>query len=55
MQTRKLDPARVAILLIAGDKSSVSQKLFYKKLIAKADELFDAHLAKLKSKRKEKR
>src|ERR1700677_3104989 len=42
------DPERSAILLVAGDKSGVSQKRFYKRLIAKADELFDAHLARLK-------
>jgi hypothetical protein len=46
------DPDRAAILLVAGDKSGVSQRRFYKRLIAKADELFDAHLAKLKAKRK---
>jgi len=48
------DPERVAILLVAGDKSRMSQKRFYKRLIAKADELFDAHLAKLKARRKAK-
>src|SRR5882724_9219041 len=46
------DPSRAAILLVAGDKSGVSQKRFYKQLIAKADELFDAHLAALKIKKK---
>ncbi len=46
------DPERAAILLVAGYKSGVSQRRFYKRLIAKADELFDAHLAKLKAKRK---
>lgn len=46
------DPNRAAILLIAGDKSGVSQKRFYKQLIARADELFDAHLAALKAKKK---
>src|SRR5437870_1591197 len=45
-----LDPERAAILLVAGDKSGVSQKRFYKQLIAKADELFDDHLAALKAK-----
>src|SRR5271170_8094248 len=40
------DPERVAILLVAGNKAGVGQKQFYKRLIAKADELFDAHLAK---------
>jgi hypothetical protein len=48
------DPDRAAILLVAGDKSGVSQTRFYRRLIAKADELFDAHLAKLKAKRKTK-
>jgi len=48
------DPERSGILLVAGDKSGVSQKRFYKQLIAKADELFDAHLAKLKAKQKRK-
>jgi hypothetical protein len=48
------DPEREALLLIGGNKSGVGQKRFYKQLIARADELFDAHLAKLKAKRKEK-
>ena len=48
------DPERKGILLVAGDKSGVSQRRFYKQLIAKADELFDAHLAKLKAKQKKK-
>lgn len=42
------DPARQAILLVGGDKSGVSEKRFYKQLIARADERFDRHLAKLK-------
>lgn len=46
------DPERIGILLIAGDKSGVSQKRFYKRLIAKADDLFDVHLAKLNAKQK---
>lgn len=45
------DPARSAILLVAGDKSGVSEKRFYKQLIASADERFDAHLARLKQDR----
>ena len=44
------DPTRSAILLVAGDKSGVSEKKFYKRLIAKADERFDAHLSRLKKK-----
>ncbi|MFN0057636.1 MAG: type II toxin-antitoxin system RelE/ParE family toxin [Planctomycetota bacterium] len=47
------DPKRSAILLAAGDKGGVAQAQFYKKLIAKSDALFDAHLAVLKQ-RKEK-
>lgn len=48
------DPERTGILLVAGDKSGVSQKRFYKQLIAKADDLFDAHLSALKAKKKRK-
>jgi hypothetical protein len=40
------DRKRKAILLIAGDKSGVREKRFYKQLIAKAEERFDAHLAR---------
>jgi hypothetical protein len=43
------DPNRAAILLVAGDKSGVSQKRFYRQLIAKADQLYDAHLGALRS------
>ena len=46
------DPSRTAVLLIGGDKSGTGQKRFYRQLIAKADELFDAHLARLKVKQK---
>jgi len=42
------DPQRKAILLVAGDKSGVSETKFYKELIRKADSRFDAHLARLK-------
>ena len=48
------DPERVGILLVAGDKSGVKQRRFYKRLLEKANELFDAHLAKLEAKRKRK-
>ncbi len=48
------DPERTGILLIAGDKSGVSKKRFYKQLIAQADAIFDAHLLKLATKRREK-
>lgn len=39
------DPERKAILLVAGDKSGVAERRFYRRLIAKADARFDAHLA----------
>ena len=42
------DPNRSAILLVGGNKGGVSQKRFYKQLIAKADELFEVHLAAIK-------
>jgi Uncharacterized protein conserved in bacteria len=38
------DPARQAVLLIAGDKSGVSEKRFYRSLIERADQRFSAHL-----------
>jgi hypothetical protein len=42
------DPKRKGILLVAGDKSGVSEKQFYRGLIRKADARFDAHLIWLK-------
>ena len=45
------DPRRQAILLVAGDKSGVSEKRFYRNLIAKADERFDGHLDRLRKER----
>jgi hypothetical protein len=41
-------------VLVAGDKSGVSQKRFYKSLIAKADARFSEHLQALAGKTKEK-
>lgn len=46
------DPERRAILLIAGDKSGVAGKRFYRTLIASADQRFDGHLAALAAKEK---
>src|ERR1039457_398438 len=46
------DTKRRAILLVAGDKSGGSEKRFYRELIRKADDRFDAHLARLKQERK---
>jgi hypothetical protein len=45
------DPARKAILLAAGDKTGMSEKLFYKQLIAKADPRFDRHIKTVKGKK----
>jgi hypothetical protein len=42
------DTKRKAILLVAGDKSGISEKPFYRELIRKADERLDAHLVRLK-------
>src|ERR1700730_10011866 len=46
------DPQRKAILLVAGDKSGVSEKRFYRNLIRKADERFEADLIWLKKTRR---
>jgi len=43
------DPNRDAILLVAGDKSGVSQDRFYKRLIVQADRRYAAHLQCLKA------
>jgi hypothetical protein len=39
------DPCRRAVILAAGDKSGGSERRFYRRLIAKADRRFAAHLA----------
>ena len=41
-----LDPLRNAILLIGGNKTG--DKRWYKKFIAKADQLYDQHISTLK-------
>ena len=41
------DPKRQAVPLVAGDKSGGSEKRFYRQLMAKADQRFDDHLARL--------
>lgn len=46
------DPARSAILLVGGNKAGTGQTQFYRQLIAKADKLYDAHLAALRNKEK---
>jgi hypothetical protein len=45
-------PDRRAILLVAGDKSGGSEKRFYRQLIHKADERFDAYVAAIKKQKK---
>lgn len=40
------DPARSAVLLVAGDKSGGNERRFYRALIRKADERFDRHVAR---------
>jgi hypothetical protein len=45
------DPARKAVLLVAGDKSGTSEGRFYKRLIQRADARFDQHIAELRKKR----
>jgi hypothetical protein len=42
-----LDPRRVAILLIGGDKAGRTKR-FYRQMVAKADEIYDAHLRRVK-------
>ena len=46
------DPKRRAIILCGGDKSGTSEARFYRRLIAKADERYSAHLGSLKIERK---
>ena len=47
------DPVRRAVVLVAGDKSGEgSEQRFYKALIKIADRRFDAHLHRLKAKRR---
>jgi hypothetical protein len=42
-------------LQAAGDKSGGSEKRFYRQLIEKADERFDAHVAKIKKQKEKER
>lgn len=44
------DPKRKAVLLVAGDKSGVNEKRFYRELIKKADDRYGDHLARLRKK-----
>lgn len=38
------DPKRKAILLVAGDKRGISETVFYRRLISKADTLYERYL-----------
>jgi hypothetical protein len=49
------DPGRKAIVLVAGDKSGVSEKRFYRTLIAKADKRYQGHLDRLAAMKKGKK
>ena len=46
------DPQRKVILLVAGNKSGIGERRFYKQLVKKADERFDSHLGRLQDKRR---
>lgn len=48
------DPLRQAVLLVAGDKAGSDQRLFYKRLIEKADTRLAQHLSELNTTPKEK-
>jgi hypothetical protein len=45
------DPQRHAVLLVGGDKSGGGEARFYRRLIATADQRFDAHLRRIGRKR----
>jgi hypothetical protein len=49
--TYAFDPRREGILLAAGDKSGVSERRFYRRLIARSDERFAAHLKLMEPRR----
>lgn len=46
------DTERQAILLVGGDKSGGGERRFYKRLIALADQRFQAHLNRLRASKK---
>ena len=41
------DPLRQAVLLVAGDKAGADQRLFYKRLLEKANSRWNQYLAEL--------
>ena len=46
------DPRRRGILLVAGDKSGIAERRFYRQLIRRADDRFDRHLDRIKEERR---
>jgi hypothetical protein len=46
------DPTRTGILLVAGDKSGLAEKRFYKRLIETADRRFSRHLRVVNARRR---
>ena len=44
------DPDRHGIILVAGDKSGLVERRFYRDLIKKADQRFDDHLKRMTEK-----
>ena len=46
------DPARNAVVLVAGDKQGGNERLFYKRLIKVADAGFDLRLRKMEPRKK---
>jgi hypothetical protein len=49
------DPNRQAVILCGGDKSGGSERRFYRRLIAKADPRFEAHIARIRSQKKKRK
>ncbi|MFJ4389884.1 type II toxin-antitoxin system RelE/ParE family toxin [Pseudomonas soli] len=43
------DPARCAVMLVAGDKVGLSERLFYRRLLSRADDRFDNYLLESES------
>lgn len=38
------DPDRQAVILVAGDKAGLSERLFYRRLLRRADDRFERYL-----------
>jgi hypothetical protein len=46
------DPRRKAVLLIGGDKAGKTKR-FYRQMISKADQIYDAHLRRIRKRGEE--